>query len=67
MTGQPKGPRGVALTSKIPWKYSRDDIFGLGVDCLSRLSVNSVCGITKPHKLLGKVLAMPANMDKNVL
>ena len=61
MTGQPRGPRGVALYH---WKYSHADIFGLRVYCLSRLSVNPVWGISKSPKFLGGLFAMTDRMDR---
>ena len=67
MTGQTRGPRGVALYSNGPWKYSKDNIFRLRVDCLIRLSVNSVWGSSKYHKLLGKLGAISDKVDIKVL
>ena len=64
MSGQPRGPRGVALYLNGPWKYYQADISGLSVDCLSRLSVNYVWGNSKYHKFLGKVGAIPYKVDK---
>ena len=65
MIGHPRGPRGVDLKSNGTWKYSQANIFGLRVDCLSRLSINSVWGSSKSLKFLGKVGAIPAKVDRN--
>ena len=64
MTGQPRGTSGVALYSNGHWKYYQTEIFGLMVNCLSILSVNSIWGRIKYHKFLGKLGAIPAKVDR---
>ena len=64
MTGQPKGSRGVVLCLKGSWIYSKDKIFVLRVDCLSRLSVKLVWRISKFQKFLGKDFSMSAKLDR---
>ena len=52
---QPTGPSGVLLKSNGPWKNSHADIQGLSADCLSRLSMSSICGRKGPKGTGGRL------------
>lgn len=59
----PGGASGVALKSKLPYRYACADSFGLTREVRSRFKVSEHCGINRSHSDTGKLgshVAKPA-------